>query len=409
MRGRNSSIAVLVLAMIVVGSLAYFLYQPIMKNITLGLDLQGGLHVVLQAKETEGGGVNDDTLNKAISILRTRVDALQVTEPVLYAEGSDRIVVEIAGVDDPEAAVNILKSTAQLEFRDETEKVWLTGANLVDAQAIIASDGGQDAAGNNYFWVSLEFDSEGAELFYDATAANVGKPLYIVVDNVVISNPNVSGAISGGHAVIEGYFTAAEANNLAIQLRSGALPVSLEILQSSVVGPTLGSDSLDSSVTAALLGLIAVLIFMLGYYRLPGLIADISLVLYALLLMGAMVLIGATLTLPGIAGVALSVGMAVDANIIIYERLKDELRMGKTLKASIESGFQRAFLTILDANVTTLIAAAVLLYFGSGPVKGFAVTLSIGIIASMVTALIFTRFLLRWTADLTDNKKLYGM
>ena len=414
---KNTSVAVVVLVAVVVGLLAAFLYKPILNHLVLGLDLQGGLHVVLQAKEAEDGQVTEDTLQKAIAILRNRVDALQVTEPILYSEGSDRIVVEIAGVDDPNMAVNILKSTARLEFMsrensddpDDIGKIWLTGDHLTDARAILENN-----STNNYS-VSLEFDEEGGQLFYEATSTilqytnDYDRKLYIVVDGEVISAPGVNVAISGGKAVIEGSFTADEANALAIQLRSGALPVSLEILQSNLVGPTLGSDSLQSSVIAAILGLIAILIFMLGFYRLPGLIADISLVVYSILVLGTMVLMGATLTLPGIAGVALSIGMAVDANIIIYERVKDELRMGKTLKASIESGFKRAFWTIFDANLTTLIAAMVLLYFGSGPVKGFAVTLSIGIVASMLTALIFTRYLLIWSANFAGNKWLYGV
>ena len=192
-------------------------------------------------------------------------------------------------------------------------------------------------------------------------------------------------------------------------LRSGALPVSFKIMEKRTVGPTLGSDSLDKSVKAGLMGLIAILIFMLGYYRLPGLIADISMVLYSVLVLGTMALFGSVLTLPGIAAFALSIGMAVDANVIIYEHIKEELRTGKTIKASIESGFKRAFWTIFDANLTTLIAAVVLMYFGTGPIKGFAVTLSIGIVASMLVALTFTRYLLVLSADITKSHKLYGV
>lgn len=255
----------------------------------------------------------------------------------------------------------------------------------------------------------MEFDKEGAKLFGEATSANVGKPLIIVIDDQAVSAPIVQGPIMDGNAVITGNFTAKEAQDLAVLLRSGALPVSFEVMEKRSIGPTLGADSLDKSIKAGIVGLIAILIFMIGYYRLPGVIADLSLVIYALLVLGTMVALDAVLTLPGIAGFALSIGMAVDANVIIYERIKEELRYGKTLVASIEAGFKRAFTTIFDANVTTLITAAVLMYFGTGPVKGFAVTLSIGIVASMLVALTFTRYMLVLSANVTKNQKLYGV
>lgn len=231
----------------------------------------------------------------------------------------------------------------------------------------------------------------------------------IVIDNQVISAPNVNEPITDGNAVIQGKFTAEEAQNLAVQLRSGALPVSFNVLEKRSVGPTLGADSLDKSLKAGIIGLIAVLIFMLGYYRLPGLIADLSLVIYMMLVLGTMSLLGAVLTLPGIAGLALSVGMAVDANVVTYERIKEELRFGKTLGAAIEAGFKRAFWAIFDSNLTTLIAAGVLMYFGTGPIKGFAVTLSIGIIASVLLVLTFTRYMLILFSNITKEPKFYGV
>ncbi|MEA1960067.1 MAG: protein translocase subunit SecD [Bacillota bacterium] len=399
---KNTSIVIVLVVALVLGTLAYFTRGPIGDNLTLGLDLQGGLHVVLQAQEMEGDeALTDDTLQKAVGILRERIDSLGVTEPILYRQGDDRIVIELAGVEDPEEAVNIIKNTAQLEFWDETGKVLVTGKNLTDASA--------QSVGNGTFSVGLEFDKEGAKLFGDATAANVHKPLGIVIDGEIISAPTVSQAITDGQAEITGNFTAEEAQNLAVLLRSGALPVSFDMMEKRTVGPTLGADSLSKSVKAAIIGLIAVLFFMLGYYRLPGLIADLSLILYGLLVGGVMALLGATLTLPGIAGFALSIGMAVDANVIIYERVKEELRVGKTLKSAIESGFKRAYWTIFDSNITTLITAGVLMYFGTGPVKGFAVTLSIGIIASMLVALTFTRWVMVLFSNITDNKKMYGV
>jgi len=399
---KNSSIAIISAILVALAFLAYFTYQPIKNNLNLGLDLQGGLHVVLQAQEKPGQKITADTIQKSIGVLSKRIDALGVSEPIIYPQGDDRIVIELAGVKDPEQAVNIIKNTAQLEFWDQSGKVLVTGKNLKDAQAQVES-GGQGAT------VSLEFDKEGASLFAAATAANVGKPIAIVLDGKVISAPNVDEPIPNGQAQIRGNFTAKEAQDLAVLLRSGALPVSFGIMEKRTVGPTLGSDSLDMSVKASLVGLLAILLFMLGYYRLPGLVADFSMVLYSVLVLGTMAVLGSVLTLPGIAGFILSIGMAVDANVIIYEHIKEELRYGKTIKAAIESGFARAFWTIFDSNLTTLIAAVVLIWFGTGPIKGFAVTLSIGIIASMLVALTFTRYLLVLFADITKNNKLYGV
>ncbi|HHW62135.1 MAG TPA: protein translocase subunit SecD [Syntrophomonadaceae bacterium] len=398
---KNTSIAVVLIVVLVLGTLGYFLKDPIKDNLTLGLDLQGGLHVVLQAKEKPGQAVTDDTLQKSIGVLRERVDNLGVTEPNIYPQGSDRIVLELAGVEDPEKAVDMIKNTAQLEFWDEEGNVLLTGKNLKDAQATSNQDGS--------FSVALEFDKEGAKLFGEATKNNLDKPIAIVIDENIISAPVVQAHITNGRAEITGNFTSEEANNLAVLLRSGALPVSFEIMEKRTVGPTLGADSLNKSVKAALVGLLAILIFMIGYYRLPGFIADLSLILYGILVLGTMAVLGAVLTLPGIAGFALSIGMAVDANVIIYERVKEELRNGKTLKSAIEAGFKHAYWTILDANLTTLITAGVLMYFGSGPIKGFAVTLSIGIIASVLIALTFTRYMMMLFSNITDSQKMYGI
>ena len=400
---KEPSIAAVAAIIIAVLLLGYFAAEPIAKSINLGLDLRGGLRVVLEAQETEGKAVTEDTINKALGILRTRVDSLGVKETTLYPQGDNRVVIEIAGEDDPEAAVDILKNVAQLEFQDETGKVWVTGENLKNAEARM------DRSGTGKAEVLLEFDKTGARLFADATLANVGKPLLIVIDDEVISAPNVNEPINDGSAVISGHFTAEEANNLAVQLRSGALPVSFSVMEKRSVGPTLGADSLDKSLKAGIIGLIAVLLFMLGYYRLPGLIADLSLVIYLVLVLGVMSILGAVLTLPGIAGLALSIGMAVDANVVTYERIKEELRFGKTLGAAIEAGFKRAFWAIFDSNLTTLIAAGVLMYFGTGPIKGFAVTLSIGIVASVFLVLTFTRYMLILFSYITKNPKLYGV
>lgn len=400
---RKPSILVVTAIALAIFLLGYFATGPIAQSINLGLDLRGGLRVVLEAQEKDGEAITEDTINKALGILRNRVDSLGVKETTLYPQGEKRVVIEIAGEDDPEKAVDILKNVAQLEFRDEQGKVLLTGENLENAEARMTQTGTGTAE------VLLEFYKVGAKLFGEATAANVGKPLLIVIDEKVISAPNVNEAINDGNAVISGSFTAEEAQELAVLLRSGALPVTFEVMEKRSIGPTLGADSLDKSLKAGVIGLIAVLIFMIGYYRLPGLIADLSLVIYALLVLGIMSLLGAVLTLPGIAGFALSIGMAVDANVIIYERIKEELRFGKTLGAAIDAGFKRAFWAIFDANLTTLLTAGVLMYFGTGPIKGFAVTLSIGIVASVFLVLTFTRYMLVLFSNITKDHKLYGV
>ncbi len=399
---RTMSIVISVAIVVALGLAAFFLHQPLINNLDLGLDLKGGLRVVLQAEEKPGEPITADTIQKAVGILRDRVDSLGVRETSLYPQGKDRVVIEIAGEEDPEAAVDILKNVAQLEFCDEEGNVLLSGKHLTDAQARV-NPNDQSA------YVEIKFDKEGANLFGQATKANVGKPLVIVLDGKVISAPTVRTAITDGNAIIEGSFDAKEAQDLAVLLRSGALPVSFTVLEKRSIGPSLGADSLEKSLKAGIIGVLAVFLFMLGYYRLPGLIADISIVLYGLIVFGVMVLLNAVLTLPGIAAFVLSIGMAVDANIIIYERIKEEIRWGKTLQAAIDAGFKRAFWTIFDSNLTTLIAAVVLMYFGTGTVKGFAVILSIGLIANMFTALSFTRYLLILSSHLTRNKKLYGV
>lgn len=392
--------------MIVIGSivlvlalLAVFLTKPIANNINLGLDLRGGLRVVLQAEENQGQTVTADTINKAVGILRDRVDSMGVKETNLYPQGNNRVVIEIAGVQDPESAINTLRNVAQLEFWDEKDQVMLTGENLKDAQAKVNPDGTAV--------VSLEFDSTGADLFAKATSANVGKPLKIVLDGKVISAPRVKTAITDGNAVIEGGFTAKEAQDLAVLLRSGALPVSFKVIEKRSIGPSLGADSLSKSLKAGVVGILAVFIFMIGYYRLPGMVADISIILYSLLVAGSMILLHASLTLPGIAAFILSIGMAVDVNIIFYERIKEEIRWGKTLQAGIDAGFRRALVTIIDSHVTTIIAALVLMYFGTGPVKGFAVTLAIGLVINLITAIFFTRYLLMLCSGVWKDVRLY--
>ncbi len=390
---------------------AFFAANPVRENLKLGLDLKGGVQVRLQAQ----GAVTDRDIDQIIQIMRTRVDSLGVTEPTIQKEGKNRVLIEIPGVEDAEGAIKLIGKMALLEFKTMDGEVVLTGKDLENAQ-----ESKDPSTGKVY--VSLKFKSEGTQKFAEATTKLVNdypevngvkdqnRHIAIFLDNQMLQMPYVSEAIPSGEAQIDGYESLEDARNIALLLRSGALPVPVEIIENRTVGPTLGADSIQKSLLAALWGIGVIMLFMLIAYRVPGIIADLSLVVYSLLLLGILIAINATLTLPGIAGFLLSVGMCVDANILIYERLKEELRNGKSLRAAIDAGFARAFWTIFDSNVTTLLAAAVLFYLGSGSIKGFAVTLSIGILCSMFTAITFTRYVLKMTADsgLAKSTKLYG-
>lgn len=403
---KSSGIKLAVVIAVIAAALIFSI-KPLTENINLGLDLQGGAEVVLQAVPDEGQEVTSADMNQLVSVLDNRVNELGVSEPIIQVEGNDRIIVQLAGVDDPDEAIELIGKTAKLEFVDPLGNVILTGAELEDAYAQI--DNTADANSRNQ--VAFKLNKEGSEAFFNATSQYVGQIISITLDGETISSPVVEVPISGGEGVISGGFsTFEEANDLAALLRGGALPVNLEILSQKTVGPTLGADSLDKSLYAILIGFIILFAFMILYYRVPGIWACISLVVYSLILLWALNLLNAVLTLTSIAGFILSVGVAVDANIIIYERIREELYHGKSLKASIESGFKRAFWTIFDSNITTLIAAVVLYYFGTGTIKGFALTLSLGIIASMFTAIVLTRQMLRWMSDTSflSNKKLYG-
>jgi preprotein translocase subunit SecD len=296
----------------------------------------------------------------------------------------------------------MLGKTALLEFQDESGTTVMTGKDLKDAKAEINQ--------NKSTVVALEFSPDGTKLFGDLTTKNVGKKISILLDKKVLTSPVVNEPILGGKAVITGSRNIEEAQDLAILLRSGSLPVKVEVLEMRTVGPSLGQDSKDKSVIAFGIGIGAIVIFMLLFYRLSGFVANISLILYVMMLLFALKMLNATLTLPGIAGIILSMGMAVDANVLIFERFKEEFRAGKTLRAAMDAGFSRAFSTILDSNVTTLISAAVLFFFGAGPIKGFAITLGLGILLSMFTAITITRFMLTMLmrANVIKNGKIFG-
>ena len=392
----------LIIALAIIGGFCVYI-QPLSNSIKQGLDLQGGTHVVLQAVDTPEMKVDEDAVNRSVRIIERRVNELGLTEPVIQRQGKDRIIVELPGVKDPEKAIGMLGRTAMLHFQDERGNVVLTGSDLKDARAQI-SQGNQAVVG-------LEFNSAGADKFADLTARNIGKQIAIVLDGEVLTAPVVQEAITGGRAQISGSRSIEDAERLAILLRSGSLPVKIEILENRTVGPTLGQDSKEKSIKAFGIGIIGVFVFMILFYRLSGIVADIALLLYVMLLLLAMRYLGATLTLPGIAGIILSIGMAVDANVLIFERFKEEIRRGRTLRSAMDAGFGRAFVTIFDSNVTTLMAAAILFYLGTGPIKGFAVTLALGVLLSMLTAITVTKYLLRFLifSNFTKNPWIFGV
>jgi len=385
---KNSLLKLVACIVATVGIFLAFV-QPLANSIRQGLDLQGGTHVVLEAEDTDIAKVNDDAMNRVVTIMEKRVNALGLTEPIIQREGARRVIIELPGVKDPDAAIKTIGKTALLEFKDEEGNTVLTGTDLKDAQASTNQQTGQNV-------VNLEFSDEGAKKFGDLTTKNVGRTIAILLDGEVLTAPNVREPILGGKAEITGQKTLEEAQNLAVVLRSGALPVKVNIIETRTVGPTLGQDSKDKSEFAFAVGLGAVLVFMILFYRLSGFIADIALMAYTMMLLGALYLLDATLTLPGVAGIILSIGMAVDANVLIFEHFKEEYQIqGKTLRLSMDAGFKRAFTTIFDSNITTIIAAAVLFFLGTGTIRGFAITLGLGTLLSMFTAITLTRFMLK--------------
>lgn len=386
--------------------------EKMYKPTRLGLDLKGGAHLVFEVKPTDKVReclrkkecTMKDVTNRAKEIIRNRIDRIDPTlEPLLQMQGDNRIIVELPGVKDTGRAIRIIGETGLLEFKDENGKVILTGAGLSKAGV------GMDQFGAPK--VQIEFTKEGKNVFCSFTTQNVGRHLAIHLDKKVISNPEVREAICSGSGEISGSATVQEAQDVANLLNGGALPVPLERVEERTVGPTLGRDSIDKSVKAGIIGLSIVLFFMLLYYRLPGFVADIALIFYSLFAFAIFKSIPVTLTLPGIAGFILSIGMAVDANILIFERLKEELRSGKTLRAGIDAGFDRAWSSIFDSNSTTLITCGVLYYFGAGPIKGFALTLAIGVLVSMFTAVMVTRALLHIVVSFpwANHAALFGV
>lgn len=370
-----------------------------------GLDLTGGVNVVLQAS-SETGDVTDEEMTATITALENRINSIGVNESTVSKQGTDRIRVSIPSIQNQQEALDLIGKTAKLEFVGPDDQVILTGDEVASASVAQQEDNGIPE-----YVVSLTFNNEGTEAFAKATQEYLNQVISIKLDDEVISAPRVQAVISDGKAVITGMEDADEAKNLADLIQGGALPVQLEPIQVTTVGPTLGQDSLQQSIRAGAIGIVLVLAFMLVIYRGLGFVADIALIVYILLDLIIIVSLGVTLTLPGIAGLILSVGMAVDANVIIFERIKEEARNGRSYLASIESGFKRAMGTIVDSNVTTLIAGFVLYFMGSGSVQGFAVTLIIGILMSLFTAVLVTRFLIRVLIEskLFSNPRILGI
>lgn len=378
--------------------------MPMRDSIKQGLDLKGGVFVVFEADTDATGEELDLLINQTIQVFRRRVDAMGLTEPTIVREGDRRIRVELPGVENVQDALDMVGKTAQLQFVTPEDEVVLTGSNVVNASPIYLEREPNPV-------VSLELDSEGSQRFSDATGRYIGQPIYIILDDEIISAPVVQQQISLGSATISGNFTIEEASNLAALIRAGALPVALNEVQTSTITASLGVDALNRSIDAAKIGIVLVFLFMLIVYRIPGLVASVALTLYVLLVLSIFISLEATLTLPGIAALILSIGMAVDANVIIFERLKEEMKNGKTVRAAVDAGFKRAYRTIIDANVTTLIAGLVLYQFGSGPIRGFAVMLMIGLAVSVFTAVFITRILLKSliSTNLFKNAKYFGV
>ncbi|PKN77422.1 MAG: protein translocase subunit SecD [Deltaproteobacteria bacterium HGW-Deltaproteobacteria-10] len=400
---------------------------------------ESGMLVALKIKDKRAIDLKKLTIEHSLETIRNRVDQFGIAEPEIIPEGDNRILIQLPGIKDPERAKNLIGKTALLEFKivddegslDEAlrgnipegsviaygsrtdrssgqkgslpyllkNRALMTGASLETAKVQISDRFGEPN-------ISIKFNSQGAADFDRITGDNVRKRLAIVLDGVVHSAPVIQERISGGQAQITGNFTMDEARDLAIVLRAGALPAPVNILEERTVGPSLGSDSIKQGIMATIIGSLLVIIFMVAYYRLSGAIADLALVINIFLVLGVLAAFKATLTLPGIAGLLLTVGVAVDANILIFERIREELRTGKTIRLSLDTGYNRAFITIIDTHITGIVAALFLIFFGTGPIKGFAVTTIIGLLASLFTAVFVTRVIFDYVTDNFKVKKM---
>ena len=424
----------------VVGLCAYYTF-PLDKRINLGLDLRGGMHLLLKIDTSHlEGQAKLDACDRAVEIIRNRIDEFGVRETSIQKQGEDEIIVQLPGVTDRERAIDIIGKTAMLEFKivsddpaklkdalagtvadgyelkytlEDNEPMLLEKKAALVGDALTGAEVRFDQGQFNEPIVSLKFNAAGAKKFSEVTASNIGRRLAIVLDGKVQSAPRIKDAIPSGEAVITGRFDVQQAQDLALILRIGALPAPMHIEEERTVGPLLGQDSINKGVKACFVGCALVFIFMAGYYLLAGIISDIALLLNLLMILGGLGLlpvlfpgVSATLTLPGIAGIALSLGMAVDANVLINERIREEISMGRNIRTAIGNGYSRAFSAIFDSNLTTLIAAFLLFQFGTGPIRGFAVTLTIGLISSMFTAIVVTRVIFEILLNLGWVKSL---
>lgn len=415
----------IILILAVIGVCAYFAF-PLNKRINLGLDLKGGMHLLLKVDASHLSGLaKEDAADRALEVIRNRVDQFGVRETSIQRQGEDEIVVQLPGVTDRQRAIDIIGKTALLEFKlvcSDSEKLAAALSSkvedgyelkytqedndplLLEKQAVIVGDALTNAfvrfdqSSLNEPVVALQFNAEGAKKFSEVTANNIGKRLAIVLDGKVQSAPRIKEAIPSGEAVITGRFSVEQAQDLALVLRVGALPAPMYIEEERTVGPSLGQDSIAKGIKASIIGSVLVFIFMAVYYLLAGVISVIALLINLLIILGGLGMlpvlfpgVSATLTLPGIAGIILSLGMSVDANVLINERIREELGFGKNLRIAIANGYSKAFSAIFDSNFTTLIAAFLLFQFGTGPIRGFAVTLTIGLITSMFSAIVVTR------------------
>lgn len=378
-------------------------------GIRLGFDLSGGSVIVYEAQDANP---DDEQMSTVVDIMYKRLDNLGFTEATVSKQGDKRVLVEIPTITNPDEAIKVLGATAELKFVDSEGNTVLTGKNVKEAQAVY---GPIDESGVSQHYVQLTLNADAQAAFFDATTRMSQKEegqnfIAIMLDEEIYSQPRVQEPINSDTAIISGDFTAETAKNLATTIKEGQLPFKLLDIERRSAGPVLGEDALQTSILAAIIGILLVMLFMIIIYRLPGLVAAISLAAYVVLVLLVMVATKANLSLPGIAGIILSIGMAVDANVIIFERIKDELKNGKTTGAAMRAGFNRALTAVIDANITTAIAAVVLFIFGTGTIKGFALTLGIGIVVSMFTAIILTRFLLKAIFDMNlRNPALYGL
>ncbi|MBU3958447.1 MAG: protein translocase subunit SecD, partial [Candidatus Omnitrophica bacterium] len=430
----------IILILGILGICVYFAF-PLNKRINLGLDLKGGMHLVLKVDTTHlSDEAKKDVADRALEVIRNRIDEFGVREPSIQKQGIDEIVIQLPGITDRERAIELIGKTALLEFKlltTDKEKLSQALAGnvpegyelkysqedkeplLLEKQAVLTGDALKDASVRfnqsefNEPLVGVEFNPEGAKQFAEITVNNIGRRLAILLDGKVQSAPRIKEAIPSGQAVIQGRFTIEQAQDLAIVLRAGALPAPMYIEEERTVGPSLGRDSISKGVKATIVGSILVFIFMISYYLLAGLVSVVALLFNLIMILGGLGMlpilfpgISATLTLPGIAGIILSLGMAVDANVLINERIREELATGRSLRTAITNGYSKAFRAIFDSNFTTLIAAFLLFQFGTGPIRGFAVTLTIGLLASMFTAIVVTRTILEALLNLGVLKSL---